>query len=408
MQKAISHFDYLSQALQRVARLLPSTPVQKSETEFQSNGILTLGVEIELQLIDHVSLDLTPRAEELLAATRHLHTVKPELFYSTVEVNTAKCATVQEVEADLRATLDGMKPIVDRLGMCLATTGAHPFARYSECRICPTERYLDLIDRNQWLARRMTVYGQHVHIGMASGDDCIRYNNFFMNFTPHILALSASSPFWQGEDTGLSSCRPTAYEALPTAGQPYTVRNWKNFEMLYESLKKCGSVKSLKDLWWDIRPSPQYGTLELRICDGCATLYETLAVTAFIHLLAYWFHEHASWLENISSPQHWLARENKWRAIRHGPDAALVMNIDGKVKPLRDDIGEWLDRLSPYAEKLGYQSYLASIAAILDRGTSSERQRRLFRKTGVLKDVVRFNCREFADRVPDWTATPPA
>lgn len=393
-------FDHLSHLVQdRLARMRPPA---KPETEFQSNGVLTLGIEIELQLIDAESLDLTPRAEEILAAARALPAVKPELYFMTIEINTGICKTVRDVETDLTATLDALQAIAEARGIRLATTGAHPFARYSDCLIRPTERYLDLIDRNQWLARRMTVFGQHVHIGMASGDDCVRYNNFFMYFVPHILALSGSSPFWQGEDTGLASCRPTAYEALPTAGQPYPVRNWKDFEQLYESLKLCGSVKTLKDLWWDMRPSPRYGTLELRICDGCATLYETLAITAFIHLLAHWFYEHGSWLENVESPQHWLMRENKWRAIRHGLNADLVMNLDGKCKLLRDDISEWLDRLAPYAETLGYQAYLQGLAAILERGTSSERQRRLFQKTQSLKDIVRFNIEECAARTPNW------
>jgi glutamate---cysteine ligase / carboxylate-amine ligase len=391
-------------AREKPANLPPEPEAEKPETEFQSHGELTLGVEIELQLIDCRSLNLTPRAEEVLDAAGHLHAVKPELYFSTVEINTAKCDTVCGIEADLKRALAGLNEIAAGLGVCFSATGSHPSARYSDCLIRPTERYLDLIDRNQWLARRMTVYGQHVHIGRANGDDCIRYNNFFMYFTPHLLALSASSPYWQGEDTGLSSCRSTAYEALPTAGQPYRVRNWKDFEQLYESLKKCGSVKSLKDLWWDLRPSPKYGTLELRVCDGCATLYETLAIVAFIHALAHWFRERASWVEIVSTPQHWLARENKWRAIRYGLDAELVMNTEGRTKRLRDDIGEWLERLAPYADALQYGKYFSDLKTLMARGTSSERQRRIFERTGSLEAVTRFNVGEFVARRPTWDA----
>ncbi len=375
---------------------------KKAEIEFQSNGVLTLGVEIELQLIDKSTMNLSPRAEEILKAVQHLKKVKPEFYLSTVEVNTGICETVQKVERDIRSTFAELNPAADKLGIAFSTTGAHPFAKYSDCIISQTERYQELIDRNQWLTRRMTVYGLHVHLGMASGDECIRYNNFFMNFMPHLLALSASSPFWQGVDTGLSSCRPTTYEALPTAGQPYHVRNWKDFVTLYESLKKCGSIKTLRDLWWDMRPSPGFGTLEIRVCDGCATLYETLAITAFIHALAHWFADNGSWLESVNSPPPWVSRENKWRTIRYGLDAELVMNIDGKTKSLREDIKEWVEKLKPYTEKLGYQEYLANLLTIVENGTSSKRQLAVYDRNQSMEDVVKYNIEEYMHGKPQW------
>ena len=400
---SLAHSSLISRIWQSVASRLSLAPrSKKDEIEFQSNGVLTLGVEIELQLIEKATLNLAPRADELLKATQHLKKVKPEFYLITVEVNTDKCITVLDIEQDLQSTLTELNPLAEKLGVALSTTGVHPFAKYSDCIISPTERYQELIDRNQWLTRRMTVYGLHVHLGMASGDDCIRYNNFFMYFTPHLLALSASSPFWQGADTGLSSCRPTTYEALPTAGQPYHVRNWKEFENLYESLKKCGSINTMKDLWWDLRPSPGYGTLEIRVCDGCATLYETLAITAFIHALAHWFADRGSWLESVNYPPRWLSRENKWRVIRYGLDAELVMNTNGKTKRLRDDIEEWVEKLNPYAEKLGYQIYLSNLLALLEKGVSSERQRRVFQKTGSLEALVQFNIKEFSTQKPEW------
>lgn len=373
-----------------------------NEIDFKSHGVLTLGVEIELQLIDKETYNLASRAEELLKAAAALKKVKPEFYLSTVEINTDKCTTVQEAEKDLRETLDTLVPIADQLNIAFAATGAHPFARYSDCVISPTERYQELIDRNQWLTRRMTVYGLHVHLGMSSGDDCIRFNNFFMHFLPHLLALSASSPFWQGVDTGLASCRPTTYEALPTAGQPYHVRNWREFEHLYETLKKCDSIRSMKDLWWDMRPSPGFGTLEIRVCDGLATLYEALAVTAYIHALAHWFADNGSWLESMTYPPLWLSRENKWRTMRHGLEASLVLNSEGRVGPVREDIVEWVHKVRPYADALGYGDYLDHLLTICARGNSSERQRRIFQKTESLEEVVKFNLAEFAGPGPKW------
>jgi carboxylate-amine ligase len=367
---------------------------------FNSNGFLTIGVEIELQIINNQTFNLESKSEELLYKTQESKKIKKEFYLSTVEVNTSKCLDVNEIADDLNDSLDFVTPIGKELEVQFSTTGCHPFSRYSDCIITPSTRYNELIDRNQWLTRRMTVYGLHVHLGMKNGDDCIRFNNFFLNFTPHLLALSASSPFWQGEDTGLASCRPTTYESLPTAGQPYQTKNWRDFEYLCHSLKKCNAISTLNDLWWDIRPSPNFGTLEIRTCDGNATLQETLAIAAFIHLLAYWFEDNASWIEQVSPPLHWIARENKWRAIRYGLDANLVTNIDGSTKSIKQDILEWIEKISPYADKLEYGQYIEDLKSIISNGNSSSRQLKVYAKTGSLKEVSKFNVAEFENRKP--------
>ncbi len=378
---------------------------EADEITFKPSDELTLGVEIELQLLDPETLNLAPRAADLLAATTENKKIKPEFYLSTVEINTGICKNVQEVEQDLSASLDYMTNVGKTLGLNFATTGCHPFAKYADCVISPTERYHELIDRNQWLTRRMTVYGMHVHLGMKDGDECIRFNNFFMNFLPHLLALSSSSPFWQGDDTGLASCRPTTYEALPTAGRPYMVANWREFEHLYGVLKKSGAIKSLRDLWWDMRPSPVYGTLEIRVCDGLATLEETLALVSFIHLLAHWFREQGSWMDRVLAPPTWIIRENKWRAIRHGAEADLVTSSEGASQPIRDDIEQWLNKIAPITKQLDYGSYIQALRGILYNGTSTQRQRHVFQKNHSLKDVVQHNIAEFETRKPLLSAT---
>lgn len=381
-------------------RRLAFTHATEDELRFQSGGVLTLGAEIELQIVDPVTLNLAPRADELLKQGAHISKLKPEFYLSTVEINTAKCRDVHEVAKDLAQSYDDMIALSDTVGVQFSTTGCHPFSRYADCVITPSERYNELIDRNQWLTRRMTVYGLHVHIGMKDGDDCIRFNNFFLHFMPHLLALSASSPFWQGDDTGLASCRPTTYEALPTAGQPYPAHSWSEFETLYQSLIKCDAIRSLKDLWWDMRPSPSFGTLEIRVCDGPATLEEATAIVAFIHLLAHWFSEHGNWLDRFQPPSRWVARENKWRVMRYGLEAKLVASIDGKTKRVDEDIREWLEKLAPYTEKLGYQAYVEALLRILSLGNSSQRQRAVYQASHSLEAVVRHNVAEFRERRP--------
>ncbi len=378
-------------------------PAGRKSVKFRSAGVLTLGVEIELQLVDPETGLLLSMAEPLLKTLRGDKKIKREYYQNTVELVTGKCYDVTQAQSDLSATLDGLIPVATQLGIAFSGTGSHPVALTSECLVSPGGRYQQLSDRNQWLARQRTVYGLHVHLGMASGDECVRYNNFFMHFLPHLLALSASSPYWQAEDTGLASCRPVAYEAMPTSGLPYHVRNWREFEHLCATLKACGSISSLKDLWWDLRPSPDYGTLEIRVCDGAATLAEAMAITAYIHLLANWFADHAGWIESVSYPPRWLSRENKWRAIRYGLDAQLVLNTEGKTRSLRDDIDAWMDKLTPYVSRLGYESQVETLRLILAQGNSTERQRAVFARRESFDDLMRFNMQEFTARTPLWS-----
>jgi carboxylate-amine ligase len=371
------------------------------EVNFSSNGILTLGVEVELQLIDNNSFNLTPKFNELAKLSTD-DKLKQELYLSTAEINTNKCLNVAEIEQDLSASFDDLNKIGKQIGVEFSTTGCHPFSRYDDCIITPSSRYNELLDRNKWLTRRMTIYALHVHLGMKDGEEYVRFNNFFLHFLPHLLALSASSPFWQGSDTGLASCRATTYESIPTAGSPYPVKSWHDFEHLYKTLKKCQAINSLKDLWWDIRPSPIYGTLEIRVCDGLATLSETLAITAYIHLLANWFNDNGSWIDKVSTPVNWVARENKWRVIRHGLEADLIMNHEGVTKPVRQDILEWLEKFSGYEKKFGYEKYMNTIRDILKKGNSSTRQMRVYNQTNSIEEVVKFNIAEFNKREPFW------
>lgn len=382
--------------------LLKERPTtQPLPTEFKSGGFLTLGVEVELQVIDKQSLNLVPLADELLKrASKDIDNLHPEFYRSTLEIVTGKCNNVHDVYKDLKSSFDKIMPHADQMGLVLSTTGSHPFARYLDCEISDTPRYREMIDRNQWLTRRMTVYGLHVHIGMRNGDECMRFNNFFLRFVPHLLALSASSPFWQGHDTGLAAHRPSTYEALPTAGMPYPINSWTEFEQRYETLVRCGAIQSLKDLWWDIRPSPRYGTLEIRVCDGPASLAEANAIVAFIHTMAAWFTDHGNWIEQVVQSPLWIARENKWRAMRHGLNADYITDISGSTKPLREDILEWIDRLQPYIEQFGYQDYIQDLRMIVVRGNSSERQHAIFEQTGSLEEIVRHTVSEFIAQRP--------
>ncbi|MCI0750389.1 MAG: YbdK family carboxylate-amine ligase, partial [Flammeovirgaceae bacterium] len=254
--------------------------MKKETLLFHENSeTLTLGVELELQVLDRQALLLTPRAHEIID---HLSVpqLKHEFFQSTLEVITGICKDVHQAERELFANIQQVKKAAENLNLKISSTGTHPEADYRDRLVTPSPRYHELMDRNQWIIRRMAVYGMHIHIAMRAGDECIRFHNFFLNFVPHLIALSASSPFWQRMQTGLACSRPTMYESMPTSGMPYIVKKWKSFQNLYKSLVRTGSIDSMRDLWWDLRPSPKYGTLELRICDEPATLQEAMAIVA--------------------------------------------------------------------------------------------------------------------------------
>lgn len=372
--------------------------------EFKNNEQgLTLGAELEFQVLDQSTGQLTPRASEIM---EHLKSKKliHEFFQSTLEVITGVCHCVNEIDKDFSDSIEQVKKTSQILGLQLASTGTHPLADYRDRIVTDKARYKDLVDRNQWLVLRRAVYGMHIHLGMKTGDECIAFNNFFLHFVPHLIALSASSPFWQKYDTGLAACRLTMYEAMPTAGIPYLVKDWKEFQKLVKFLMRSDSIRSMKDLWWDIRPSPAIGTLELRMCDVPSTYLETLSIIAFVHGLALWFEDHREeWMKANPSLKHWIYRENKWRAIRYGLDATIIKTRTGFTKSLREDIGEWMEKLDPYFNAMGYRQHIPLLNKILEMGNSAQRQRRVYEQSHDLLEVVRFNIREFENGEPIWS-----
>lgn len=367
---------------------------------------LTLGVELELQVLDENTLLLTPLAHEIMDEAK-IASLKKEFFQSTLELTTGICKNVQEVQADLQTDLSKVHESAIKLGLKLSSTGTHPEGDYRDRTITPSARYYKLADRNQWLIRRMAVYGMHIHIGMPSGDDAIQFNNFLLHFVPHVLALSASSPFWQRMETGLAAARPTMYESMPTCGMPYVVKNWRQFQRLYNALTRSKSIRGMKDLWWDIRLSPSYGTVELRICDEPATLQEALAITAFVHLLADWYFRHPKeWRMKRKTSQRWILRENKWRAIRFGLDAEIIVPHNKKPVKVSDDILHWLEQFKPIIKTLGYENYVEMIGDILENGNSSQRQLEVFKRTNDLHEVTRLNVMEFESALFKLTFSP--
>jgi glutamate---cysteine ligase / carboxylate-amine ligase len=371
-----------------------------SPLPFPSSDRMTLGVEMDLQLLDADSLELTPAAPRIFGALgEEGPSIRPEIFQSMLEVDTGVCETPAQVREDLRSSLSRLKEVKPDW-LEFACAGSHPFARYADCVIYPAERYRLLLERNQWAARRIMTFALHLHLGMRDGDHAVAMINSLLPYLPHFLALSASSPFWQGEDTGLASSRITVLEALPTAGHAPTYSTWKEFESLHDSLVASDSIASVRDLWWDIRPRPDTGTVELRICDGLPTLSETMALVTLLDALGRRLDAEYRNGRRPTPPPDWMIRENKWRASRYGLDAKILLDERGRTGHLRKEVETLMDSLRQETSRSGSARPFASLERMLERGCSYERQRRILRKSGSMKAVVEALKEEFRTNRP--------
>jgi carboxylate-amine ligase len=373
---------------------------------FHSSERSSLGVEWELQLVDPVTRELTSGATEILAELRpegaeEHPKAKHELLQSTIEIITGICGTVAEAKADLAGTLTEVAGVAERHGLALMCAGTHPITDWQTQKISPKERYLELVEKMQWLARRLQIFGVHVHVGVRSPDKVIPIVNALSQYVPHFLALSASSPFWVGADTGLASARSKVFEGMPTAGLPFQLSGWDRFEDYMETLISTHAIDSVREVWWDIRPHPDFGTVELRICDGLPTLTEIGAVAALSQCLVEQFDRELDRGYKLPVPASWVLRENKWRAARYGLDADIIVDDKGTVLPVRQAIADLVDELSPTARRLDCIDQLGDVQRILEVGASYQRQRAVAAAHGGdLRPVVDSLVAELRDDLP--------
>ena len=363
----------------------------------------TLGIEWELQLIDSRTRMLRQDAREVLAALPGLDEsgehpkIRYELMQSTVEVVTGICSTVSEAKQDLAATISQLQRITSGRGTMLACAGTHPVSDWRDAKMAPIQRYAELVEQLQWLARRIQTFGVHIHVGIRDRSKAIPIVNALAAYLPHFLALTASSPFWNGQDTGLASSRSIVFGGLPTSGPPQLLADWSEFEDYMDTLLRAGTIRSIKEVWWDIRPHPDFGTLEIRMCDGVPTLGEIGMVAALSQSLVQLFDSQLDRGYQLPRPQAWVVRDNKWRATRYGLEARVITDDAGSTVPVRDQLYELVRELAPVADRLGCGPELDMVSDVLDRGASYERQRAIVAKGGDLADVVDALAAEFAE-----------
>ena len=366
---------------------------RREELTFVPSTAGTIGVEIELQILDRETGDLAPGAVRILKACAEESITGPsaELMQSMLEVKTGICRSVTEVREQLFPVLKRVRNIAGSLGYQLALAGTHPFHRATNSVVYPAERYERILDRLAWLTNFRLVFGLHVHVGVTSGDQAIGVMNMLVQYLPHLLALSANSPFWQGVDTGLASCRTSLYRLVPQAGVPRYFGKWKEFRTFCQVMLDSRAIQSLKDIYWDIRPRPELGTIEFRICDMPSTLVDTLALVALTRCLvtsAERLLDERPHLRRGDTRRQWIAVENKWLAARYGMDAVYIRTPAGKRRTLTHDISELIERLLPIACETGDAPFLTALQPIAEFESGAARQRRLYRETGSWKALV--------------------
>ncbi len=354
---------------------------------------LSIGIEEEYQTIDpvtrdlrsHIHAEIVQKGKTLLAER-----VKPEMHQSVVEIGTGVCRNIQEAKEEIRSIRQQMITLARQNGLRLAAGGTHPFAEWREQEIYPDERYHTIVEDLRMVARANLIFGLHVHVGVEDREVAIQLMNGARYFLPHLLALSASSPFWLGMDTGLRSYRCKVFDKFPRTNIPDLYQSWSEFENYVNLLIRTNCIDNAKKIWWDIRPHPYFPTLEFRVCDMTMRLDETIAIAAMCQAIIaklYKLHE-----RNLSF-RHYrrsLIMENKWRAARYGLDGKLIDFGKQAEVPERELIGEMLEFVSDVVDELGSAQEIGYIRQILEHGNGADRQLRVFAETGDLKKVVDY------------------
>ncbi len=365
---------------------------------FKASAPLTMGVELELMLLDTRGWNLAPDADDLLrraAGESHGGELKPEITQSMIEINSAVHTAYPALLAELRGTRDVLARNARRMNVAIAGGGTHPFQKWSERRIYPTERFLSVSEKYGFLAKQFTVFGQHVHIGCASGDDAVYLNHALSRYVPHFIALAASSPFYQGVDTAFDSSRLSVVNAFPLAGTMPWSRDWAEFTAYFDKMHALGIVQSMKDFYWDVRPKPEYGTVEIRVCDTPLTVDRAAHIAAFAQALA---RELLDERRELSPDLYLVHSYNRFQACRHGLRGTLVDPASGATVTLRDDLHAILDRLVPHAQALGSGDALQALRASLyggDDDNDAAWLRARLAQSATLPDVVRQQAARF-------------
>jgi carboxylate-amine ligase len=367
----------------------------------------TVGVEEEFQIVDPNTWELRSHVSELLASSAPAFgdQVKREMHQSIVEVGTKICTSVEELAGEIISNRRDLADAAERVGLRVAAAGTHPFSNWMDQVISPGERYEHIVEELQQLARSLLIFGLHVHVAVPDRSTMIDLMNEARYFLPHLLALSTSSPFWMGRDTGLKSFRTTVFRRFPRTGIPDHYRSWSEYEEYVATLVELGCIDNGKKIWWDLRPHPTFGTLEFRICDVPTAPRESVAIAALAQAIVVKLFRLRARNLGFRLYHRALIEENKWRASRWGLDGKLIDFGKRREVATRDLAVELLEFVDDVVDDLGSRREVDYVRKILTDGTSADRQLRVYRESGDLRAVVRSIVEETRDSVEQSART---
>ena len=362
--------------------------------KFGTGEAYTLGVEEEYMLLHGDTFDLVQHIDTVLGdllGHEHEDRINPELMQSTVEIATPVCRDVGEAEQALRELRGTVRAVAHGRGLRVGSAGTHPFSLFERQRITARDRYRKLVDQLQYVARRELVFGMHVHVAVDDPEKAIQVVNGLLNHLASLLALSASSPFWRGEPTGLASTRQMVFAAFPRSGPPPRFSDYADYAEVVGHLEKTGCIADYTHIWWDVRLHPWLGTVEIRICDAVARVEDAVAIAAYCQSLVKHYCERYEAGREIPSYHRILTTENKWLAARYGLEAPVMDLSTGRRNrvPVAQLIRRTLREIEPQARELGAERELEGIRDILSRGNDADRQRRIFTANRDIVEVVR-------------------
>ena len=367
---------------------------------FGAGDQYTLGVEEEYMLLDGESFDLVQHVDTVLSAAQNgelTDRIGPELMQSVVEISTPVCKSVADVDAELRKLRGLVSGIAGERGMRVGSAGTHPFSLFERQRITARDRYRNLVDQLQYVARRELIFGLHIHVAVDDPEKAIKVTSALLLHLPDFLALSANSPFWRGEATGLASSRQMVFAAFPRSGPPPRFRDYADYAEVVGQLEKTGCIADYTHIWWDIRLHPRFGTIEIRVMDAVTRVEETVALTAYVQALVKHYAERFDSGAELPSFHRILISENKWLGARYGLEAPVMDLATGRRNrvPVAQLIRRTLREIEPHARELGAERELEGIKDILGKGNGADRQLRVFNAN---RDIV-----EVASEIADAT-----
>jgi carboxylate-amine ligase len=391
-----------------VKQIYPATITGKSfapgvsvlDHNFGAGDQYTLGVEEEYMLLDNESFDLVQHVDTVLSAAQNgelTDRIGPELMQSVVEISTPVCKGVAEVDAELRKLRGLVSGIAGERSMRVGSAGTHPFSLFERQRITARDRYRNLVDQLQYVARRELIFGLHIHVAVDDPEKAIKVTSALLLHLPDFLALSANSPFWRGEATGLASSRQMVFAAFPRSGPPPRFRDYADYAEVVGQLEKTGCIADYTHIWWDIRLHPRFGTIEVRVMDAVTRVEETVALTAYVQALVKHYAERFDSGAELPSFHRILISENKWLGARYGLEAPVMDLATGRRNrvPVAQLIRRTLRDIEPHARELGAERELEGIKDILAKGNGADRQLRVFNAN---RDIV-----EVASEIADAT-----